>query len=104
MPFSRRTMFKGLAAGAVSLPLSRADGAEPAQAARVPEGLHARGQPRTGKGFEGQRRADRGDRTYLNPIIAGDHPDPLPAAGFPLPRDRCGLSRFRWTQKAANGT
>ena len=82
MPFSRRTMFKGLAAGAVSLPLSRADGAEPAHAARVPEELHARGQPRTGKGFEGQRRADRGDGTYLNPIIAGDHPDPLPLRDF----------------------
>jgi xylan 1,4-beta-xylosidase len=29
-----------------------------------------------GKGFEGQRRADLGDGTYLNPIVAGDHPDP----------------------------
>jgi beta-xylosidase len=29
-----------------------------------------------GRGFEGQRKADRGDGTYLNPIMAGDHPDP----------------------------
>jgi beta-xylosidase len=29
-----------------------------------------------GRGFEGQRRADLGDGTYLNPIVAGDHPDP----------------------------
>ena len=25
---------------------------------------------------EGQRKADRGDGTFLNPIFAGDHPDP----------------------------
>jgi len=28
------------------------------------------------RGFEGQRRADLGDGCYLNPILAGDHPDP----------------------------
>jgi xylan 1,4-beta-xylosidase len=27
-------------------------------------------------GVVGQRRADLGDGTYLNPIVAGDHPDP----------------------------
>lgn len=27
-------------------------------------------------GIEGQRRADQGDGTFLNPILAGDHPDP----------------------------
>ena len=27
-------------------------------------------------GIEGQRRADLGDGTFLNPIVAGDHPDP----------------------------
>lgn len=26
--------------------------------------------------YEGQRQADLGDGTYLNPIVAGDHPDP----------------------------
>lgn len=26
--------------------------------------------------FDNQRRADQGDGTYLNPIMAGDHPDP----------------------------
>ena len=31
---------------------------------------------RWGKGFEGQRIADRGDGSFLNPIFAGDHPDP----------------------------
>ena len=28
------------------------------------------------KGVEGQRMADRGDGTFLNPIISGDYPDP----------------------------
>ena len=28
------------------------------------------------RGVEGQRRADLGNGTYLNPIMAGDHPDP----------------------------
>jgi xylan 1,4-beta-xylosidase len=31
---------------------------------------------RWGDGYEGQRIADRGDGTFLNPIVAGDHPDP----------------------------
>jgi xylan 1,4-beta-xylosidase len=29
-----------------------------------------------GRGFEGQRKADLGDGRFLNPILAGDHPDP----------------------------
>ncbi|MDT0510098.1 family 43 glycosylhydrolase [Novosphingobium sp. MMS21-SN21R] len=28
------------------------------------------------RGIEGQRRADLGNGTYLNPVLAGDHPDP----------------------------
>jgi beta-xylosidase len=28
------------------------------------------------RGVEGQRKADLGNGTYLNPILAGDHPDP----------------------------
>lgn len=31
---------------------------------------------RWAKGFDGQRRADLGNGTFLNPIFAGDHPDP----------------------------
>jgi beta-xylosidase len=31
---------------------------------------------RWGVGFEGQRKADLGDGTFLNPIVSGDHPDP----------------------------
>src|ERR1044071_8789790 len=29
-----------------------------------------------GRGIEGQRKSDRGDGTFLNPIMSGDHPDP----------------------------
>jgi xylan 1,4-beta-xylosidase len=64
MRLPRRDLFKGLAAGV----------AAPALAAAGPSGTEAR--PTWGTGLEGQRRADRGDGTYLNPIIAGDHPDP----------------------------
>jgi hypothetical protein len=28
------------------------------------------------KGIEGQRKADMGDGSYLNPVLAGDRPDP----------------------------
>ncbi|TCM40708.1 family 43 glycosylhydrolase [Novosphingobium sp. ST904] len=38
--------------------------------------LAAAGKPPARNGIEGQRRADRGDDTYLNPILAGDYPDP----------------------------
>ena len=31
---------------------------------------------RWARGFEGQRRADLGNGTFLNPVFAGDHPDP----------------------------
>lgn len=31
---------------------------------------------RWAKGFEGQRKGDLGNGTFLNPIFAGDHPDP----------------------------
>ena len=33
-------------------------------------------EPHWAPGVEGQRQADLGDGTYLNPILAGDHPDP----------------------------
>jgi xylan 1,4-beta-xylosidase len=32
--------------------------------------------PVWGRGFDNQRKADRGDGTFLNPVLAGDHPDP----------------------------
>jgi len=63
---SRRGLFTSLAAGAALSPL----GAKAAPSAGTPAAPH------WGRGVEGQRRADLGNGTYLNPIIAGDHPDP----------------------------
>jgi xylan 1,4-beta-xylosidase len=34
------------------------------------------GAPDAGRGIEGQRQADLGNGTYVNPIVAGDHADP----------------------------
>lgn len=66
---ARRKAFKTLLAGAAATPL----GPTLAQAAAVPA---VRTVPRPARGIEGQRKADLGDGTYINPIIAGDHPDP----------------------------
>ena len=67
----RRDLFKTLAAGAASLPL--AAHAAPAGAAAACASPAA---PRWARGLEGQRKADLGNGTFINPIIAGDHPDP----------------------------
>ncbi|WP_368561975.1 family 43 glycosylhydrolase [Pseudoxanthomonas sp. UTMC 1351] len=64
----RRNLFKALAAGVVASPL-------PILSATAGQASSA-ASPRWGKGIEGQRTADLGDGTFLNPIIAGDHPDP----------------------------
>ena len=48
-------------------------------AAAVPLGASAKTPAKAvtwGRGVEGSRKADLGDGTYLNPIVAGDHPDP----------------------------
>jgi xylan 1,4-beta-xylosidase len=42
----------------------------PGSASRAPS------SPTWARGIEGQRKADLGDGTYLNPIMPGDHPDP----------------------------
>ncbi|MFT4091388.1 MAG: family 43 glycosylhydrolase [Asticcacaulis sp.] len=64
---SRRGLFQSALAGSVLAPIS-------AQAAQTT----ACTQPALswGKGPEGQRKADLGNGYFLNPLIAGDHPDP----------------------------
>lgn len=47
-----------------------------AQGSAATSSLDPHGAMRWAKGFEGQRKADNGDGTFLNPIFAGDHPDP----------------------------
>jgi xylan 1,4-beta-xylosidase len=60
MTASRRTALKTLLAGA----------------AAAPQLVHAAAEPKWARGVEGQRKADLGNGTFLNPILAGDHPDP----------------------------
>ena len=68
MSLPRRHLFKGLLAGA-AVPALTAPRARAAETCPPPA-------PTWGRGVENQRRADLGDGTYLNPIVAGDHPDP----------------------------
>jgi xylan 1,4-beta-xylosidase len=69
----RRTSLQILAGGALA-----AGPAAPllAQRSGAPSALDPHQPMKWGRGFDGQRKADRGDGTYLNPIMAGDHPDP----------------------------
>jgi len=65
---SRRTLFKAGFVGLAAWPLGPGRAAAPTRAASRP--------PRNATGIEGQRKADCGNGLYLNPIVAGDHPDP----------------------------
>ncbi|MGQ8364527.1 family 43 glycosylhydrolase [Glaciecola sp. 1036] len=70
---TRRNIFKACVAGAVLSPISFLS-ASP----KISES-NCRPDKRNlhwGKGLEGQRIADLGNGTFLNPIVSGDHPDP----------------------------
>lgn len=72
---NRRNALKLVLAGTLGAPaLARATSPEGGQAAQP----RACGQAERvwARGIEGQRKADLGDGHYLNPILAGDHPDP----------------------------
>ena len=68
---SRRDALKAAVLGAVSTKLF-------GETAPSPAIVESRTNPlmKPAFGIEGQRRADLGNGTYLNPIVAGDHPDP----------------------------
>lgn len=68
---TRRNLFKAALAGAVAAPLPRIGNAQATCPTTAPPP-----SPRWKPGLENQRKADLGDGTYLNPIVAGDHPDP----------------------------
>ncbi|QNA84491.1 family 43 glycosylhydrolase [Sphingomonas sp. So64.6b] len=70
-PTRRQTLALALASAGAALP--RAASAAPQSGGRVPCPAPA---ARWRAGAEGQRRADLGDGRYLNPVLAGDHPDP----------------------------
>ncbi len=69
MTTNRRDALKSV--GLSALLFGGAGAAEAATTAKKPAG-----PPTWGKTFEGQRKADLGNGTFLNPILAGDHPDP----------------------------
>ena len=74
---TRRDLFKTLAVGALASPLAAL--AKPQAAPSAAISSTAAGPapaPHWRAGIEGQRMADLGDGTFLNPIVAGDHPDP----------------------------
>ena len=66
---TRRDLFKAMAVGALAAPLQGIAGTASAETCTSRT-------PTWGRGIEGQRKADLGDGSYLNPIIAADHPDP----------------------------
>ena len=68
-PISRRGAIKGAILSAVSMQLSDAGSVARAGSGELPT-------TKSAAGIEGQRKADLGDGTYLNPIVPGDHPDP----------------------------
>ncbi len=69
---TRRSLIKACLAGAVLSPLSFSSAEEPL----VVAASGSEGSLKWGKGIEGQRKADLGDGTFLNPIVSGDHPNP----------------------------
>lgn len=73
----RRATLKLMAAAGILIATSRLP-RQPvfAQGSRSTSSLDPYRDMRWGTGIEGQRRADLGDGTYLNPVFPGDHPDP----------------------------
>lgn len=68
----RRDLFKMAGAGLLAAGLGPAPGKARAMSAPADPAS----EPQWGRGADGQRRADCGDGRFLNPIMAGDHPDP----------------------------
>ena len=74
---NRRTVLKMFAAAGTLLAAAPFPGSKAlAQGSRASSSLDPYREMHWGAGIEGQRRADLGDGTFLNPVFAGDHPDP----------------------------
>lgn len=71
---SRRDVMKLGAGSLIASAVGVASTAPPAAAQPAPGHVDRRGPWR--RGIDGQRRADLGDGRYINPVFAGDHPDP----------------------------
>ncbi len=74
-PFTRRTAFQSLGAGSLAL-LAPSFSPAGAQGSAASSSLDPWAHLAWAHGPEGQRRADLGDGRFLNPIFAGDRPDP----------------------------
>ncbi|MEJ2814715.1 family 43 glycosylhydrolase [Caulobacter sp. CCG-8] len=75
---NRRGALGSLLTGAAvaAVPAASPQVAGAAQMGTLPAAPAAGEGPTWVKGIEGQRNADLGNGTFLNPILAGDHPDP----------------------------
>lgn len=81
MTFTRRAALTGLAGLPLAACASRMGAPAPSAAPVTGEGLLSVSGQRWShlawaRGFDGQRRADLGNGTFLNPVFSGDHPDP----------------------------
>ena len=76
MPSRREALQWAMAGTAGLASLGKADPVLPSDLASSQEETCGRLPPEWPRGIEGQRRGDLGNGTYLNPILAGDHPDP----------------------------
>ena len=73
----RRTSLKLLAGAGTLIAAPRWAGSDAAaQGSRASSSLDPWRDMRWAAGIEGQRKADLGDGSFLNPVFAGDHPDP----------------------------
>ena len=74
MKLSRRTALESLLLGATATATTAT--AVTATTATATTVRPSETPPLPARGTEGQRKPDQGNGTYLNPIMAGDHPDP----------------------------
>lgn len=73
----RRTSLKLLVGAGTLIAAPRWAGSDAvAQGSRASSSLDPWRDMRWAAGIEGQRKADLGDGSFLNPVFAGDHPDP----------------------------
>ena len=73
---NRREALRLAFGGTLALPAFARASANTASFAASQEAACGQTEPTWSRGIEGQRKADLGNGKYLNPILAGDYPDP----------------------------
>ena len=76
MTTTRREALGALLGAGASVAATTTSNAAGAKAPAVPVCAGDWSKLRWATGFEGQRKPDLGDGTFLNPLVSGDHPDP----------------------------